>query len=238
VAHKTCVAIRHVQFEDLGTFSETLTAHGIRWTYLDAGVDDLKPAIDADLCIVLGAPIGVYDEDRYPWITDELHAISRRIENDKPTLGICFGAQAIARCAGARVYLGTRGKEIGWAPISLSDAGLDSPLAPLTKPVLHWHGDTFDLPPDAELLASTDRYRHQAFSIGDTVWGIQFHVEVAPSVIERWLIGHAIEIASAGIHPETIRSGDGNRYELSRVAGAMLTGILVRSGLVRDDEYL
>src|SRR5262249_57807158 len=122
----------------------------------------------AEVLIVLGGPIGVYQEQDYPFLTDELRVLERRLAADLPTLGICLGAQLMARALGAKVYAGPR-KEIGWSPLHLSAAGRRSCLAPLAKrqaAVLHWHGDTFDLPAGATHLASTPDYPHPALACG------------------------------------------------------------------------
>ncbi len=195
---KRCVAVRHIFFEDLGAFAQPIRDAGYDITYLDAVTDDLSPAGDADLAVFLGGPIGVYEEESYPFITTEIGIASRRLEGRKATLGICLGAQVVARAAGAHVYPGGRGKEIGWEPISLTEEGRRGITAPLETDggwMFHWHGDTFDLPAGASLLASTERYPNQAYAIGDNVLAFQFHPEVEPRRIEHWLVGHAVEIA-------------------------------------------
>jgi GMP synthase (glutamine-hydrolysing) len=195
----TAIAIRHVAFEDLGTLAAVLARRGYAVSYRDAAVDDLGAADIAasDLLIVLGGPIGAYEEEVYPFIAAEIAVIEHRLARQKPVLGICLGSQLMARALAARVYPGT-GKEIGWAPLALSEAGRASPLAPFgaRAPVLHWHGDTFDLPAGAAHLASTDRYRHQAFLWQRHGLALQFHIEVTAPGLERWYIGHACEIAA------------------------------------------
>ncbi|MDG4555764.1 MAG: glutamine amidotransferase [Candidatus Competibacter sp.] len=194
---KTVLAIRHVAFEDLDAFTPVLVERGYAVRYLEAGYDDLSaldPLADA-LLVVLGGPIGVYEDDAYPFIHDELRVLRARLDAGRPTLGLCLGCQMIARALGARVYPGGR-KEIGWKPLTLTAAGRKSPLAAFADeaPVLHWHGDTFDLPEGAELLASTDLYPNQAFAWGDHALALQFHVETTARGLERWFIGHACEI--------------------------------------------
>ena len=143
---KSAIAIRHVAFEDLGDFAPILREHGYAIQILDAGVDalDTQASRHADLLIVLGAPIGAFDEALYPFLLDELSLLQHRLANQQPTLGICLGAQLMARALGAEVApMGH--KEIGYAPLSFIEP--DSVLAPLGDiPVLHWHGDQFAIP--------------------------------------------------------------------------------------------
>ena len=195
----SAVAIRHVAFEDLGSFAALLERRGWTISYRDATVDDLTaPALAAaDLLVVLGGPIGAYDDEPYPFLLDELRLIEQRLAAGRPVLGICLGSQLMARALGARVYPGT-GKEIGWTPLALTAAGRASCLAALgaAAPVLHWHGDTFDLPKGAVLLASTERYRHQAFAWERHGLALQCHIEGEALGLERWYVGHATEIAA------------------------------------------
>ena len=207
---KTCLVIRHVAFEDLGIFESVLWAAGFEVVYRQAGIDAVSESefLGVPLAIVLGGPIGVYETDKYPWVADEVALIRARLAAGKPLLGVCLGAQLMAAALGARVYPGPA-KEIGWGAVTLTDAGLASALAPLAEPgaeVLHWHGDTFDLPAGAVRLASTALTPNQAFVVGDTALALQFHVEADPAGIERWLIGHTCELDHAGIAPEMIRA--------------------------------
>jgi len=190
VAH----VLRHVLHEDLGVFHEVLIADGWAVGYNEVPVDgvDAGGVAGADLLIVLGGPCGAYEGAAYPWLVPEIEAIRARVAAGGPTLGICLGAQLIAAALGARVYAGGAGHEIGWASVTLTGPGRAGPLAALDGvPVMHWHGDTFDLPDGATLLASTQAYRNQAFGVGNHVLGLQFHAEVGGSGIEHWLIGQA-----------------------------------------------
>jgi|SoiMethySBSTD1v2_1073268.scaffolds.fasta_scaffold09732_8 GMP synthase (glutamine-hydrolysing) len=202
---KVAAAIRHIAFEDLGSLSEVLEEHGYRYRYLEAGVDALDGAVarEADLLIVLGGPISAYEEHLYPFLSDELALLERRLADDRPTLGICLGAQLMARALGARVYAGGK-KEIGFFPITLSELGEAGPLGALRCPVLHWHGDTFDLPAGAVHLASSELYRQQAFRWKTRGLALQFHVEAMR--LERWFIGHAGELAATGIDVRELRA--------------------------------
>ena len=200
---KKALAIRHVHFEDCGTLADVLIARGFEISYAEAGLNDLK-RIDPgapDLLIGLGGPISVYEADIYPYINDELELFKRRIAAGRPVMGICLGAQMLAHALGGRVYPGKQ-KEMGWKPLELTKEGENSPvahLAPGNTSMLHWHGDTFDLPPDAVLLASTDVTRNQVYSYGDFLLAFQCHPELAHAKIESWLIGHANEIATSKV---------------------------------------
>ncbi|MDE2167057.1 MAG: glutamine amidotransferase [Alphaproteobacteria bacterium] len=196
---RSAVAIRHVAFEDLDAFAPALAACGYKVSYRDAPIDDLAGGdlAGCDLLVTLGGPIGAYEEDRYPFLKAEIAAIEKRLKTGKPVLGLCLGAQLMARALGAKVYPAGF-KEIGWSGISLSAAGRASPLARLAPGtrVLHWHGDTFDLPSGATHLASTPRTPNQAFAVGGHGLALQFHLEVTAAGLERWLVGHAVEIGT------------------------------------------
>ncbi len=195
---KIALVIRHMAFEDLGLFEGVIESAGYQVRYLEAGMDELNwiEPLDPDLLVILGGPISANNEADYPFLQDEINILQTRLNNDLPTLGICLGAQLMARALGARVYPANK-PHIGWGPISLTQAGEASPLRFMGAqytPVLHWHGETFDLPEGAELLASTDEVPHQAFQWRKRGLALQFHPEVTVHGMERWLIGHALEI--------------------------------------------
>jgi GMP synthase (glutamine-hydrolysing) len=200
------LAVRHVLFEDLGLIEPLLENRGYDVTYLEAGIDQVaRPMEEADLLVVLGGPIGVGDSASYPFIRDEVDALSRRLDSCRPTLGICLGAQLMAAALGAEVRPTGR-TEIGFGELDLTPAGLRSPLAGLAGvPVFHWHGDEFEIPPGCEGLASTEGFPNQAFSRGEEILGLQFHIEADLRYLERWLIGHSAELSAAGINPASLR---------------------------------
>jgi GMP synthase (glutamine-hydrolysing) len=178
---------------------------------VDACIADLRKIdpLSPDLLIVLGGAIGVYERGAYPFVEDEIALVRARLAAKRPTLGICLGAQLIAAALGAKVYPGSQGKEIGWAPV---EAGKDAALYPAfatllaqSRCFLHWHGDTFDLPPQARHLASTPRYPNQAFAIENYALGLQFHPEVTAQGLERWYVGNACELANAKIDVARLR---------------------------------
>ena len=212
---KKAVVIRHVAFEDLGSLAISLHQKNYEVNYVDISpgclnnFDPLAP----DLLIILGGPIGVYDEADYSFIADEIRVLEQRLTADLPTVGICLGAQLMARALGARVYSGQE-KEIGWSPVKLSNAGRHSALNYLLPDymVFHWHGDTFDLPEGSIHLASSSKYENQAFAWGKYSLALQFHPEVTARSLEKWFIGHAHEISNtSGLSVNQLRK-DTSRY--------------------------
>lgn len=205
---KTCLVLRHLAFEDLGVLTPVIEEAGYSIVTHDLGVGAFpgRGTNSSDLLVVLGGPIGVYEAETYPFIVDEIEAIRARLGANRPTLGICLGHQMIAAALGARVAPGTE-KEIGWGQVRLTDAGRRSVLKPFGEhPVLHWHGDVAALPPGAICLAETPACPNQAFAIGKHVLALQFHIELDPTRVEQWLVGHTAELAATGIDPRAIRA--------------------------------
>lgn len=208
---KTAIALRHLAFEDAGLLKPVLRDRGIALETVDVSRVDpgALAALDPDLLIVLGGPIGVGDEALYPFLAPEIALVRARLAADRPTLGVCLGAQIMARALGAAVTPGPV-KEIGYAPaLTLTEAGRKSPLGLVAETggrVLHWHGDQMAAPPGCTVLASTPATPVQAFARGPRALGLQFHLEVEPAAIEAWLIGHAVELTGAGIDPTTVRA--------------------------------
>ncbi len=182
------LVFRHVPFEHLGLIAPALAQAGLSFEYVDLPA---APEVPADVAaargvIVMGGPMSA--NDGFPWLRRELDLIAAAIEAGKPVLGVCLGAQLIAKALGAAVYRNAV-KEIGWEPVHWTAAAeADRLLAGLRQPemVFHWHGETFDLPGGAEHLAWTQACRNQAFRWGDRVWGLQFHLEVTPAMIAGW----------------------------------------------------
>jgi GMP synthase (glutamine-hydrolysing) len=203
-----------VAFEDLGLIAPILEESGWRTSYCDVPVEDLDElsVASADLVIVLGGPIGAYDIPAFPFLSREIALLERRLANGQPTLGICLGSQLMASALGSRVFAGPH-KEIGWGRVALTDEGAASCLAPLGDPnaaVLHWHGDTFDLPESAARLASSALYENQAFAYGPRALALQFHIEADSRSLERWYVGHSVELAMAGNSVTDLRAAAAN----------------------------
>jgi GMP synthase-like glutamine amidotransferase len=181
---------QHVPFEGLGSIEPWLEAAGYEITntrfFESAELPDIKIM---DLLIVMGGPMSVNDEDKFPWLVPEKKFICEAIHSGKLVLGICLGAQLIASAAGASVYQ-NHTKEIGWFPIYgiPSDDSSIFRFPPSLK-VFHWHGETFDLPSGATLLAKSDGCENQAFQIGKSVIGLQYHLETTPEAAQE-MVSH------------------------------------------------
>jgi GMP synthase (glutamine-hydrolysing) len=233
-AAKTCAAIGPVLFEDLGLLRPLLQEAGYEIQYIQAGVDRIDAAslLQPSLLVVLGGPIGVYETDAYPFLTDEIEAIMARLAADRPMLGVCLGAQLMAAALGARVAPG-RAKEIGWAPVTLTASGMTSVLAPLAEaPVLHWHGDNCELPDGCTRLAFTERCPVQAFYRAPHQLGLQFHLETETVRFERWLVGHTVELGKAGIDPARLRE----QARTHGAAAAQVGRVVLSSWLMSIDR--
>ena len=207
---RSAIALRHVAHEDLGLLAPVLAEAGFAASYREAARDDLDdPAIAAaDLLIVLGGPFGAYETDAYPFLAREIGILERRLALGRPTLGICLGAQLMAKALGARVFPGPV-KEVGWGGIDLTADGRASALKPLGDDgalVLHWHGDTFDLPAGATRLAQNANYQNQAFAHGGNVLALQFHLEADGAVLENWYVGNGGDLAAAHMSVDALRA--------------------------------
>jgi len=179
--------IRHVPFEDLGRIGPALEQAGLGYRYFDLFAGAAPPDPEASPALVLmGGPMSANDGDEY--LQEELRLIQAALAAGKPVLGVCLGAQLIAKALGARVYRNLV-KEIGWYPLHFTEAGRgDALLEGLPDPsmVLQWHGETFDLPSGAAHLAWSEGCRNQAFRYGSNVYAFQFHLETTADMIADW----------------------------------------------------
>ncbi len=208
----TASILTHLPFEDLGSLEPELLRRGFTVRQIDVPSTQipLHEAADCDLMVVLGGPIGVYDTAEFPFLHEEMQALRQRLDARQPTVGICLGAQLMAAALGAPVFPGKAGAEIGWFPLQPVE-GVAAPdwFAPLLandQPVFHWHGDTFDLPAGAKLLARSEQYEKQAFAVGDHGLALQFHPEVTARGLERWYVGHIGELHAKHISVNELRS--------------------------------
>ena len=185
------LVLQHVPYEILGTLDPLLRQAGYRIRYVNFGRSpEAEPDVDKyQGLIILGGPMNVDMRDQYPHLDTEIRIIRRAVERNIPILGICLGAQLIAKALGANVYQNPI-KEIGWYNISLTGEGKRDPLLRHfedTKRIFAWHGDTFELPEGATHLAHGETCKNQAFRIGDNIYGFQFHLEVDGPLVDRWL---------------------------------------------------
>ena len=189
---KGALVLSHLQPEGSCTLGQTLVGCGMRIRTINTpreGLDDID-ALRPDLLIVMGGPVGVYQADDYPFLQTEIDILKKRIEADLPTIGICLGSQLMAAALGSTVYKGDKGKEVGWQNLTVTEDGKGTSTEMLCAPhtnMFHWHGDTFDLPEGATLLASTDQYENQIFSHGKAL-GLQCHPEVQEHQLQEWFV--------------------------------------------------
>ena len=183
--------VQHAAAEGPGLFGQWLSEEGVALrTFRPYAGERLPRALDG--CrglIVMGGPMNVDETERYPWLANEVELLKTAIPSGKPVLGICLGAQLIAKASGARVRRGPK-PEVGWCEVEGTEASRRDPLLtafPNTYSVFQWHGDTFDLPKGAVHLAQSSAYPHQAFRLGETVYALQYHLEVTAQMVEEWL---------------------------------------------------
>lgn len=180
--------LQHVECEPAAVYEDELRAAGADLTVVEVDVERTVPDWrEFDLIVSMGGPQSVYEEQRTHWIQAEKHLIASAARAGRPVWGVCLGAQMLAAALGARVYAGPR-PELGLLPVRLTPAAAVDPVfgvAPHSIPTLQWHGDTFDLPEGAVLLATSGAYTNQAFSWGRS-YGLQFHLEVGATLAERW----------------------------------------------------
>lgn len=200
-----CLVIQHIEPEESFAIGEAMYANGIELDERRVYAGDPVPSAISgfDGLVVMGGPMSAASDADFPTRQAEIALIADALEVGVPTIGVCLGAQLLAAAAGGVVYGGSEGPEIGWAPVRLLEAASEDPLlgglpSPLT--VLHWHSDTFELPAGAEHLASSERYANQAFRLGTSAWGLQFHLEVTDKAVDGFLsaFGDEAEQSSGG----------------------------------------
>lgn len=204
---RNILVIRHMYSADLCSLETIFNERGFNITKAEGFSTDISKInpLDYDAVIILGGAMGVYQADLFPYLNDEMELIRKCVAADHPMLGICLGSQLTAGALGQKVYKGTAGKEIGFMDIELTDAAHETPLRHFDKSktkVFQWHGDTFDLPPEAILLASSDKYQNQAFQIGKNVFATQFHPEVDGNGLSNTLVECCNETDVVGIRKQ------------------------------------
>lgn len=211
--------LQHVPFEDLADIGTYLEEKGHTYEYCKLYLDEPLPrAVDVQGLFIMGGPMNIYEDDKYPWLKLERDFIRRVIERGTPAVGICLGAQLLSDALGGIVQP-NKDKEIGWFPVDLTQDGLESPLMeeiPEHFTAFHWHGDTFQLAPGADLLIYNKTTLHQAFSFTQNdmkVLGLQFHLEYTTQSIEKMLNYCSDELVDG----EFIMTADQIRDEMQNV---------------------
>lgn len=202
--------VQHAAPESAFTIADALLAAGVNVDTRRVFEGDALPetATGLDGLVVMGGSMAAYSDDGFPSRKDELILLADAIRTGKPTLGVCLGAQLVAVAAGGSAYRGTSGGEIGWLGVTGTEEFLEDPLfagVPRELTVLQWHGDTFDLPPGADLLMNDATYPNQAFRLGDVVWGMQFHLEVDVPALEGFLDAFGSELRDVPKEPDQMR---------------------------------
>jgi GMP synthase (glutamine-hydrolysing) len=182
------LVLQHIACEPPAAFEDELRSRGLELLRVELDEGDALPDWrEFPAIVVMGGPMGAYEEDEHPWLAAEKRLLREAVEADVPVWGVCLGAQLLAGALGARVYPGER-PEVGLLPVELTSAASSDPVfaeAPSSFPTLQWHGDTFDLPEGATLLASSPAYPNQAFRIGRS-YALQFHIEVSLELATEW----------------------------------------------------
>lgn len=198
-----CLVVQHIEAEGPGAIADALSAEGVAVETCRVFAGEQVPSNTGGLdgLVLMGGPMSAVADDGFPTRRRELALAAAGLADGVPTLGICLGAQLLALATGGHVFPGENGLEIGWGPVSLTDAADDDTLfsgCPDELQVLHWHGDTFELGPGSVLLASNATYRSQAFRTGRRAWGLQFHIEVDAGAVARMAAAFPEDAAKAG----------------------------------------
>ncbi len=206
---------KNIESEGPGTIENFLRARNIAYTIVEMSGGDIPDAADYDILLMMGGPMSVNEDDIYPYIKKEEILVRDFIGRNKRVLGVCLGAQIMAKALGAKVYKGVE-KEIGWYDIEITEEALmDKRIVRLashpqtadikkTFKVFHWHGETFDIPNGAVRLASSALYPNQAFRYGENAYAFQFHIEVQKSMVYEWLKNETIDLEKVKAETENL----------------------------------
>lgn len=216
-------SLQHVPFEDIGSMANDFAARGYSVTTTHWYLGEQAPELhNFDALIVMGGPMGIYDEGIYPWLADEKSFLKQAIDAGKIVVGICLGAQLIADVLGGKVTRNPS-KEIGWWPLQLLAETSAHPIAQILAKypeVFHWHGDTFTIPPTALHIARSEACLNQAFVYGERVYGFQFHLETTEGSATA-LIAHCKEDIDGSRYTQPAESMLADTHRFTQINQAM-----------------
>ncbi len=224
-------SLQHVPFEDIGSMLQDVQVNDYKLTTTHWYKGDRAPTLDSfDVLIVMGGPMGVYDDDIYPWLAAEKEFIGSAIAAGKKIMGICLGAQLIACALGAQVTRNAH-REIGWFPLEVNDEALNHPVAKILAgcaKVFHWHGDTFAIPPQARVIASSKACANQAYVIDNQIYGFQFHLETTEQSAEALIQNCAEDLDNSTYvqSAEEIMDNKDNFVAINKAMSAVFTQLL------------
>ena len=234
------LVFQHIARETPGLVARSLeAAHlALRFVRPFEGEQVPRDLGDAAGLVVMGGPMGVYEQERYPYLSDEMRIIEQALAADRPVLGICLGSQLLAHVLGSSVVKGKQ-KEIGWHRIRLTGDAFNDPIFKGLESSFtgfHWHGDVFDLPVSATLLASSDLTPHQAFRYGRSAYGLLFHMEATREIVEGMVRAFPEELAEVNIAPRSVLEGADVHLPALSERGTLVFGgfaDLVQGGIAR-----
>ncbi len=206
-----CLVVQHVAPEPAFAIADALLEAGVEIDTCQVFAGDRMPKDSSgfDGLVIMGGPMSAASDQGFPTRSDEIALITDALRREIPVLGVCLGAQLLAVAGGGSVFPGPSGPEVGWGPVALAAECADDRLfagLPETLTVMHWHGDTFDLPDGAVRLFDNSNYPNQGFRLGPTAWGMQFHLEVTPAAVEGFLAAFAADAERAEGGAEAIRA--------------------------------
>jgi len=214
------LVLQHIACEPPGVYEDVLRERAARITRVELDEGQPLPDRSFDAIVAMGGPMSVNDEVEHPWLREEKRLLASAAQDGVPVWGACLGVQLLASSLGAKVYAGSE-PEVGLLPVTLTDDGRADPvlgILPFEVITLQWHGDTFDLPDDATLLASSAAYPNQAFRVRNA-YGVQFHLEVTPAMADEWsrvpaYRAYADRVLGPGSLPQLLEEFEGRASEL------------------------
>ena len=220
----------------LGNYAQALNAFGVNYRTVSAFAGESLPSVESCAgLVVLGGAMGVHETAKHPFLLEVKGLIRDCLAQDIPYLGLCLGGQLLAEVAGARV-ISNRWEESGTLPVHLTAEGEASPLfngIPTPFFSFQWHHDSFDIPEGGTLLASSPACPHQAFSLGSTAFGLQFHPEMLDTVIDDWC---RWEPATLAVADEMLKTFRAVQQEYLAASWQLLENFLVCGGILRGDQ--